>query len=70
MDDKLYPTREAAEKLRKSEHTLNAQRSRGEGPTFVKLGGRVFYRGSDLDAYVEAHRFSSTAEARDAARRA
>lgn len=70
MDDKLYPTKEAAEKLRKSEHTLNAQRSRGEGPTFVKLGGRVFYRGADLDAYINGHRYTSTAEARGCARRA
>ena len=38
---------------------------RGRGPTFVRHGGprgRVVYLEEDVEAYLRAHRFSSTAE--------
>ena len=31
--------------------TLATWRSRGNGPAFVKVGGRVLYRRSDVEAY-------------------
>ena len=31
--------------------TLATWRSRGNGPKFVKIGGRVLYRRSDVEAY-------------------
>jgi hypothetical protein len=62
--DDMVPTAEAAVILRQSHHTLNSKRSRGEGPPFVKSGGRVFYLRSDLEAYILARRYNSTAEAR------
>lgn len=34
--------------------TLNWWRVKGRGPTFVKIGRRVFYRQSDLDAFISA----------------
>ncbi|MDX6081142.1 helix-turn-helix domain-containing protein [Xanthomonas campestris pv. incanae] len=34
--------------------TLEKMRHEGRGPRYVKIGGRVFYRQSDLDAYLEA----------------
>ena len=33
--------------------TLSQWRHKGEGPVFLKLGQRVLYRGSDLNAYLE-----------------
>ena len=36
--------------------TMRNWRSRGEGPSFVKLGALVRYDVADLDAYVERHR--------------
>lgn len=41
-------TREAADLLRVHYKTLEAQRARGEGPPFVRIGHRVRYRRSDL----------------------
>ncbi|WJI14953.1 helix-turn-helix domain-containing protein [Pseudoxanthomonas winnipegensis] len=45
---------DAAKYLGCSHSTLEKMRHEGRGPRYVKLGGRVFYRKSDLDAYVEA----------------
>ena len=35
--------------------TLDTWRSRGRGPKYVKIGGKVFYRISDLDAFIAAN---------------
>ncbi|MCZ6900450.1 MAG: hypothetical protein O7F74_09450, partial [Bacteroidetes bacterium] len=32
------------------------------GPTFIKLGRKVFYRPEDLDAWINARSFTSTSE--------
>lgn len=37
-----------------SERTLERWRFTGEGPQFVKLGGRVVYRLADIEAYETA----------------
>lgn len=36
--------------------TLQFWRTRGEGPCFVKVGRRVFYRRSDIEAFVDMGR--------------
>jgi hypothetical protein len=54
LGDVLYTQREAAEILRLgSARSLERWRRTGEGPAFVKLGHRVAYRQSDLNAYIE-----------------
>ena len=50
----LLLEREAAERLRLTKTTLAGMRSRGTGPEWVKLGGKVFYRTEALDAWVTA----------------
>lgn len=47
-------TREAGHYIGIAPATLVTWRSRGEGPPFLKLGGRVAYRRSDLDAWLSA----------------
>jgi hypothetical protein len=45
--------------------TLRLWRMLGKGPAFVRLGGprgRAVYREEDIESYLRAHRFSSTAE--------
>ena len=37
-----------------SESLLNRMRSEGRGPRYIRLGGRIFYRQADLDAYVDS----------------
>jgi excisionase family DNA binding protein len=55
MTNKTFlDTIEAAQYLGLQKTTLEAWRSRGEGPRFVKLGRAVRYRQSDLEAWIES----------------
>lgn len=45
-----------------SPETLATWASRGGGPRFIKIGSRVFYLQSDLDAFIEARRVSFSAQ--------
>ena len=42
--------------------TLRKWRWEGKGPKFVKLGGRILYRESDIWAYINENVKSSTSE--------
>ena len=44
-------TRELAERWTISRRTLDRWRWAGEGPRFLKLGGRVVYRIADIEAF-------------------
>ena len=55
-------TREAASYLRLQPATLDRWRSIRGGPTFRKLGGRVVYKKTDLDAFADAARRRSTSD--------
>lgn len=48
-------TRELAERWSISPRTLERWRWAGEGPRFLKLGGRVVYRIADIEAFEAAH---------------
>ncbi len=52
--DPLFNQAEAAYYLHSSAPTLERNRHFGIGPKFVKMGGIVRYRRSDLDAYIDA----------------
>jgi len=52
---------EAAEHLGVTTGTLSNMRSNGNGPDFYKMGG-VFYKQSDLDAFVESRKVSGSAK--------
>lgn len=45
-----------------SPRTLERWRWTGEGPAFVKIGGRVVYRLADVDAYEAGRLCRSTAD--------
>ena len=62
-ENKLLTTKEASQYLGLSEKTLATHRVKGTGPTFIKRG-RVFYYKSDLDAWLQEARYTSTAQAR------
>jgi hypothetical protein len=51
---KLFLTNEAAENLRVTVATLKLWRTLNKGPRWVKLGTRVCYRLSDLEAFISA----------------
>lgn len=63
--NKRLNTQQAAAYSDLSPHTLNTMRSRGDGPRYVKRGGRVFYTKEDLDDWDEANSIlrTSTSEA-------
>jgi predicted DNA-binding transcriptional regulator AlpA len=61
-DDPLFDTPEAAEYVHSGQSTLEKKRLTGGGPTFIKLGRKVVYRRSDLDAWLNARRRRSTSE--------
>lgn len=45
-----------------SPRTLERWRWTGEGPAFVKIGGRVVYRIEDVEAYENGRRCESTVQ--------
>ena len=55
-------TREAAGYLGLSTRTLDRYRVSGDGPVFLKFGGRVRYLLEDLDAWVRTRRRKSTSD--------
>ncbi|WP_315770188.1 helix-turn-helix domain-containing protein [Rhodococcoides kroppenstedtii] len=59
MNDLLTPA-QCAEVLNMSVASLANMRYRGNGPVFVKIGGSVRYRRSDLDTYLRGNRYSRT----------
>lgn len=58
----ILNTREAADYVRLGKPTMERFRISGEGPVFVKLGGAVRYRKSDLDSWIENRRVRSTSD--------
>ncbi len=57
MDRRILRTPEAAEYLGLSTSTLEKNRVAGEGPRFIRLGGRaVGYDLRDLDAWLDQQR--------------
>ena len=53
-DRRYYLTTDPELELLGSPAALAKQRSRGEGPPYLKLGKRIVYRGSDLNRYLDA----------------
>jgi hypothetical protein len=60
--DGLITEAEAAHMRRQSERTLQAERQRGGGCPFVKLGHSVRYRRSDVLAFIAANVKTSTSD--------
>ena len=55
-------TRAAAAHLGLSTRTLDRYRVSGEGPVFLRFGGRVRYLREDLDAWAKTRRRKSTSD--------
>jgi excisionase family DNA binding protein len=53
---------DAAEYLGIPESTLNQLRSSGGGPPYIKIGRSILYDVHDLDAWIKAKKFKSTAD--------
>jgi predicted DNA-binding transcriptional regulator AlpA len=64
--ERLLNPAEAGDYLGFTEGWLAKLRMKGDGPKFIKLGRKVRYARSDLDAWVAANRTASTSEQRAA----
>ncbi len=64
MTETLLTPPEAADRLRLKEHTLRTMRTRRGGPRFVKLGGKVLYRPSDIESWLRERTFACTQDVR------
>ncbi|WP_156664391.1 AlpA family transcriptional regulator [Mycobacterium sp. 852002-51613_SCH5001154] len=53
--DALFLPSHVAEHRHMSENALAQERFAGTGPCYVKLGRRVYYRASDLKAWLDAN---------------
>ena len=53
---------EAAAELRVAKGTLENWRTSGNGPTFLKIGGKVFYRDEDLQTFIKNGLRTSTSQ--------
>ena len=62
VGDPSYSVIEAARYLGISPSYLNKERCYGRGPQFCKLGRRVVYKRSALDAWRDQHAYSSTSQ--------
>lgn len=58
----LIDTPKTAERTNLSVSFHNKARCTGTGPTYIKIGRRVLYRISDIDAWIAARTRRSTSE--------
>lgn len=61
-DETLYCESVISKALVCEEKTLQAWRSRGGGPPFVKIGRLVRYRGCDVKKWITSRTIRSTSE--------
>lgn len=66
LDTDLGLPKEVAPVLKTDVQGLAQMRYRGTGPKFIKVGSRVLYRWSDVNAYLDANTVQRTDDARGA----
>lgn len=50
MEEKIFlDQKELAKRWLRSHRTLENWRTKGKGPTYIKIGGKVLYRLSDIE---------------------
>jgi excisionase family DNA binding protein len=54
LETPLLNIEQASKYIQLSTATLARMRKDNSGPAYVKLGARVLYRKTDLDAYIES----------------
>jgi hypothetical protein len=62
LSDDIALPKEVAPVLDTTEPGLAQMRYRGTGPRFIKRGGKVLYRWSEVQAYLDANTHQSTAD--------
>ena len=60
--DRYYRTTDPELAVIATRGTLSQWRHRGEGPSYLRFGNRVLYRGSELNAWLDSHVVQPTNE--------
>ena len=60
-DDTLYFANDPAVLALAPYSTMAHWRSEGRGPAYIKIGSRVAYRGSDMNAWLDKQRIEPAA---------
>ena len=63
-----YPVDDTSRMVKRKASTLAADRSKGRGIPYTKVGRNIYYRGADIIAFVEAGRVAFTSAAAEARR--
>ncbi|TPG13181.1 helix-turn-helix domain-containing protein [Sphingomonas oligophenolica] len=59
----LLTTAETAPRLRINASTLERWRGASKGPAWLRLGGRIYYQETDVEAWIERQRVDPEAGA-------
>ena len=62
MEIQHLSQKELADRWRISHFTLEKWRVKGLGPQYIKLGNRVVYRISEVEAYEQSHTHIGTSQ--------
>ena len=60
-DERLYRTDDPALRIIAQQQTLAVWRMQGRGPRYIKLSGRVLYKGADLNAWLASQAVETAA---------
>ncbi|MBF0184490.1 MAG: helix-turn-helix domain-containing protein [Magnetococcales bacterium] len=60
--DLYLEVRGAAARIKLAASTLAKMRTYGNGPRYAKVGGKILYKVSDLDTWIESRFIHSTAD--------
>lgn len=67
MGGLVMTTQEVAQALRVDQSTLVRWRVNNEGPAFVRMGGRVRYRPSAIEAWLEGNTINPQRDVKETA---
>jgi excisionase family DNA binding protein len=62
LRDPLMTVKETAVYLRVSKSFLDKARLTGDGPGFIRVGRKILYRKSVVDAWLQQRQFASTSQ--------
>lgn len=62
MTDHHLNAQQLSERWQMSPDTIDRWRQRGRGPLFLKIGGKVLYRLSDVEAFEAANVMRTTSK--------
>lgn len=51
IEDGFIPEHDLASRYSKAVRTLQRWRAKGYGPTYMRIGGSIFYRKEDIEAF-------------------